>query len=663
MTLKYCVPFFLVVVASLACSEPVQKAPEGAESARVPEEPEAPEVQPIERDEMVRQTSAFLQGWTERESAFLEAYRRDFQRALKRTGDMETLLTRAYEAQGYSAFIFSDGQTLKPSATVMLDVVANVEAHGLDPQPFEHEALKTILSQIKESQQDYRDAVQPPAEVLPERLWQMLDALHGGPPGSPTAVLDAVTAAEFDNSHVTLLDQARIRLDRLFTAKASLNGLFRDLDLALLGHWFRYSHLMRYAKLIHPFDASKSVSASLKKHSDDLFTLYSSTDFEMLDEAVKALEPALPEYRKMMEGLALYRELAKTHEHITLPRKAQKLKLGSDGELVTLLEKRLIQEAYLEGEPTGQYDERLKEAVTFYQVTHQLKASGDMDRGTRSSLNRTFATRAEQLARGLQRHRESDLHQGEWRFGTVPVQARVNLAAFEATFFREGVAAKTHRVVIGSNQLGTEEQTGLKGYFNRTRLFSRRMVTIVLNPTWRVPQRIKEEELDMKLMDEPDFYEKNNYEVVVHDDGSEHVVQLPGPKNALGLVKFLFPNNWSIYMHDTPKKRLFKRHIRAFSHGCMRVHEALDLAKWILTEIEGVTAKRFDKIMERGKTYGIPLKTKIPISIDYNTVGVHESGRMMFYLDVYKFDRDLLESKTPYSPQVAGSQTQVVLVQ
>ncbi len=242
------------------------------------------------------------------------------------------------------------------------------------------------------------------------------------------------------------------------------------------------------------------------------------------------------------------------------------------------------------------------------------------------------------------------------------MQARVNIAGFTAVFFRDGVEARRHRVVVGNNEVGTQEEHGYRGYFNRTRLFSREMETIVLNPTWRVPNRIKEEELDPKLIEEPDYYERHNYSVAIRDDGTEEVVQGPGPGNALGLVKFLFPNEWSIYMHDTPKKRLFGRPVRAFSHGCMRTADALDLARWILVDLEGMEPDRFDKIVDSRETYGIALKTHIPVTIDYNTVGVHETGRMMFYADVYRFDRDLEAGKTPYEQPRKGNVTQVVLV-
>ena len=339
----------------------------------------------------------------------------------------------------------------------------------------------------------------------------------------------------------------------------------------------------------------------------------------------------------------------------------QRLKKGSDGEHVTALQERLIQEGYLEGEVDGVYGADLLEAVKLYQDTHQLKQTGLIDKHTRSSLNKSFEHRARQVALALQRHRESELHQGSWRFGEIPVQARVNIPAFEAVFYKDTKPARKHRVVVGSNEISVDEATGFKGHYNRTRTFSEELQTIVINPTWKVPSRIKEQELDPKLIDEPDFYETNNYKVDIGADGSEMVTQLSGENNALGLVKFLFPNRFSIYMHDTPKKKLFNREIRAYSHGCMRTKDALDLARWILVDLEGVKNERFDEILEGGEPYGINLDNRIPITIDYNTVGVHESGRMMFYLDVYKFDRDQIAGKTPYKQPNMGRQTQAVL--
>lgn len=648
-------------LAATACGE--QQADTSSPAAtRAPAPPPKPvEPPPPQRDELIRQTGAFLKSWEKRKERFMESYRTDFERALSRMGWFRQLSTRAYEARGFASLIFSDGQSLRPAAHTMIATVEEVEAHGLDKASYETEALKALLQKVVDKQEDYATTIVAPEDPLTNKMWSVLERLHTSLDVGDLAIRVALEEAELTDEHVPLLDEARTRLDGLFQAKASLNDVLRDLDLGLLQRFFRYAFDMRFARRLHPFDADKDDGAGVERVAEQLFALFSSTDFDNLAEALTELEPKIPEYRKMMLELARYAQWASEHEAIELPREAKKLKVGSDGDVVKMLERRLIQEAYLEGEETGIYDERLQEAVRAYQETHQYKPTGEMDRGTRASMNLTYAKRAEQLARGLQRHRESELHQGKWRFGTVPLQARINIPQFEATFYRDGEPARTHRIVVGSNAISTEERTGLRGYFNRTRLFSRQMVTVVLNPTWRVPVRIKEQELDPKLMENPDFYETNNYDVVIHDDGSEHVIQLPGPDNALGLVKFLFPNEWSIYMHDTPKKRLFKRQIRAYSHGCMRVHEALDLARWILVEVEGWTDARFDKVLNKRKTYGVPLKQKIALTIDYNPVAIHANGRAMFLSDVYKFDRDQIAGKTPYKQPNMGRQTQAVL--
>ena len=115
-------------------------------------------------------------------------------------------------------------------------------------------------------------------------------------------------------------------------------------------------------------------------------------------------------------------------------------------------------------------------------------------------------------------------------------------------------------------------------------------------------------------------------------------------------------------MHDTPKKRLFGKEIRAYSHGCMRTENPLDLARWILVTREGLTDDRIDSILRSAKEYGIGLKQAIPITIDYVTVGVHETGRMVFYLDVYKFDKGYWGNDTPYEMSPRHALHQAVLV-
>jgi murein L,D-transpeptidase YcbB/YkuD len=134
----------------------------------------------------------------------------------------------------------------------------------------------------------------------------------------------------------------------------------------------------------------------------------------------------------------------------------------------------------------------------------------------------------------------------------------------------------------------------------------------------------------------------------MHDDGSEIIFQKAGPDNALGLVKFLFPNEYDVYLHDTPKKALFERPIRAYSHGCMRLDKPLDMAEYLLGKINGMSRKDIDKALEKieKETY-IKLKTPVPVYVEYNTVGAAEDGFIYFYADIYKYDKAYWENQLP----------------
>ena len=647
-------------VGLVAC-EQRPTAPSGAGSDPAKEaEPPAPE--PAGTDKLVIRIQSFLEAWKERETAFINGYEKGFKDTLAAPGWFKKLSTRVYEERRYS-LIFSDGRALRPNAQVLRAAVGDVDSHGLDPEPYALDDLGEMVVRIDRLRGEYDDSVKPPESEDEATLWKTIESIRESLAIDPAAMALKLREAGLDDDDVPLVDLAETRLDGVFRTKATLNQALVDADISLLQRWFRYAYDMRFSRRAHPFSADKNDGDGVTRTQEALFEAYTNMDFEKLEEGLKTLVPAHPEYAKMIDGFRFYRELAAREEpQVQLERKAERLKKGSKGEHVEALQQRLIQEGYLEGEVDGQFGSGLETAIRLYQHTHQHKESGEMNRSTRGSMNRDFSSRAEQVRLALRRHRESELHQGEVRFGDFPVHARVNIPAFEAVFFRDGVEVRRHRIVVGLNDVSMDERTGQKGYFNRTRLFSETIKTVVLNPTWRVTPRIKDE-LDLKLMEEPDFYEKNNYEVKTLDDGTEQVMQLPGPNNALGLVKFLFPNRFSIYMHDTPKKAKFKTHIRTGSHGCMRVQDALDLAKWMLTEIQELTPERFDEILDSRETYGIALKTKIPLTIDYNVVGVHESGRMMFYSDVYRYDRDLASGITPYPPLQEPWLEQAVLVQ
>ncbi len=641
----------------LTAGTPGPGADPADEPSAVTDPPPAPKVK---RALLARDVRGFLDRWAKRERTFVAEHTKAFTKALEQLRWFKKLSTRAYEAREQSA-IFNDGERLLPAAEQLLARLDALEAHGVDPKPYDRERLRQLVGDVADRRAAYEAAIAGVSDPREAALWKVVDKARTMVALDGPALEALLAPTGLSDDDAPLVARIEERVEATLSAKGALNTALREADLALLGAYFRYVYDMRYARRAHPFLADANDGAGVERTADALFSAFEETDFGKLDDALAALEPRLPDYRKLMEGLAFYRTLAAEVEQPQLPKAAERLRKGSKGETVTMLQRRLFQEGYFEGEADGKYGDQLAEAVRWYQETHQMKETGEMDAGTLRSMNRTYAERAEDIALGLMRHRESELHQGTWRFGEHPVQARINIPEFVARFYKDGEVARRHRVVVGNNAIEVDEQTGKRGHFNRTRMFSEEMRTIVLNPTWKVPRRIKETELDRELLEQPDYYEKHNYQVRILDDGTEEVVQMPGPNNALGLVKFLFPNRFSIYMHDTPRKSLFNREIRAFSHGCMRTEDPLDLARWILVEVEGMTNDRFDAILRSREEYGIALKNKIPITIDYNTVGVHETGKIMFFIDIYKFDRDYRDGKTPYAGADRGELEQVVM--
>ena len=132
-------------------------------------------------------------------------------------------------------------------------------------------------------------------------------------------------------------------------------------------------------------------------------------------------------------------------------------------------------------------------------------------------------------------------------------------------------------------------------------------------------------------------------------DGTEQIYQQSGDENALGRVKFVFPNPYSIFMHDTDEKELFDKQIRAYSHGCIRLYKPLPVAFYVLNHINGMTKEEFDADLAKDDYTIVKLKQPVPIYVDYNTVGVDPTGKMEFFIDVYQYDRDFYNGKIPYS--------------
>jgi len=206
----------------------------------------------------------------------------------------------------------------------------------------------------------------------------------------------------------------------------------------------------------------------------------------------------------------------------------------------------------------------------------------------------------------------------------APEYISVNIPSYYLHYVRDGKTALESNVIVGKD-------------INKTVIFSGRMSYLVFSPYWNVPDAIVEEEIKPELEKDPSYLEKQNMEY--YEDGK--IRQRPGPENSLGLIKFMFPNQNNIYLHDTPSKSLFKKEDRAFSHGCIRVQKPRELAVKILEGDKNWTPAKIDEAMHAGTEQQYQLKRKIPVYISYFTAVADTDGNVKFFDDIYKRDNKL----------------------
>lgn len=280
------------------------------------------------------------------------------------------------------------------------------------------------------------------------------------------------------------------------------------------------------------------------------------------------------------------------------------------------------------------YDEVLRSAVLHFQARHGLEQDALIGKQTLGALNVPVEKRIEQIRLNIERTRHVFAAERE-NF------LLVNIPAFTVTLFRDGGAVSRTRVVVGETEM-------------QTPLFEADLKYVVLNPTWTVPRKIASEELLPKIQSDIGFLARNGYDVVDQDGNALEpsgidwtslgknnfpysLVQRPGPMNELGRIKFMFPNEFGVCMHDTPKKFLFARGSRAFSHGCVRVEDPIDFAGHLL-EPEGWSSEKINTQLDTNETHTIVLAKPLRVVLVYLTAEADDDGTVYFYRDIYGRD-------------------------
>jgi murein L,D-transpeptidase YcbB/YkuD len=336
--------------------------------------------------------------------------------------------------------------------------------------------------------------------------------------------------------------------------------------------------------------------------------------------ALDAYEPHTPGYLALKAKLAEIRA-GKADAGKTPIGNGAAPKIGGQDERVPALRERLN----VSGDGDT-YDKALADAVKKYQQDHQLKVTGTLTPQTIEALN------------GRQPDKPIDIilaNMERWRWmphdlGNTYVI--VNLADFTLRVMHDGKLAWMTRIVDGKPEMPTP-------------IMQAEMKYITINPTWNVPPSIINHEYLPALQQDPTVLDRMGLKVGKNPDGSVHIWQPPGDKNALGRIRFNFPNKFLVYQHDTPDKYLFANDKRAYSHGCMRVQDPQRYAEVLLSLVrpnDGYTLERIKKMIDAGGEQDIQLPTFIPVNLTYQTAFVDDDGKLQFRDDVYGRDRTLL---------------------
>ncbi|MDB5252199.1 MAG: L,D-transpeptidase family protein [Flaviaesturariibacter sp.] len=328
-----------------------------------------------------------------------------------------------------------------------------------------------------------------------------------------------------------------------------------------------------------------------------------------------------PVYTGLRMGLATYYDAAKKGGWQPLP--SGTLRKGMSAPSVAMLKKRLAATRQYGADTTTVYNDSLMAAVRGAQRQFGLAETGIATDSLIQALNVPAEQRIAQILVNLNRVRwVAEPTDGD--------HIEVNIPSFMLAAYRGGQQVLSMPVVVGKDGAGTVS-------------FRDSISQVIFNPTWNVPSSIVRNEIMPAMKSDPSYLKKRHMEVVSSKDSVPVIRQLPGGDNALGRVKFLFPNSYDIYLHDTPAKSLFDKGNRALSHGCIRVARPDSLAAFVLQGESGWDAPKIATAMMGDRQQEVKVSRPVPVSITYFTVWSDASGLLQFRNDVYGHDRSTMQ--------------------
>ena len=393
---------------------------------------------------------------------------------------------------------------------------------------------------------------------------------------------------------------------------------------------------MRYISDLHigrvnPRHFDFGIDVNAKKYDLPQFLSGQVVSASNVGSVLASVEPQSDEYRRTEDMLQKYLALAVKPDAATLPSVSAPVGVGGSYAAAAQLAARLQLLGDLDGNDSssGQsYDARLVQGVKSFQLRHGLPNDGKLTAQTIAALNTPLDQRVRQLDDTLER----------WRwltdtYANAPIL--VNLPEFALRAYGDGHKLDFMMAVVVGQALEDK----------KTPLIEHEMKYLVFRPYWNVPISIVRKELMKHVDGNKGYLAAHNFEVTnqagkpvegwtAHEleQGTLMVREKPGPKNSLGLIKFMFPNEFDIYLHSTPATQLFSRTKRDFSHGCIRVADPAKLAEWLLRDQPEWTPEKVEEALNQGPdNHTVNLKTEVPVVIFYATAFVHDDGKVYFF--------------------------------
>ncbi|MBI9076055.1 MAG: L,D-transpeptidase family protein [Desulfatibacillum sp.] len=490
------------------------------------------------------------------------------------------VLPRFYEQRGYRPAWLDSGAPSTQSETV-LRLLQRAGEHGLNPVEYHVEKIGTLLEEVKKNQEQ-RKALNP--------------------------------------------------------------GRLADLDFLLTDAFLIYgAHLL--GGKVNPETIEPTWTAE-KREADLAAVLEDALKTGQMEKALESLAPQDIGYKAMQAALKKHLALLETSR---LPRvdAGSALKPGDRDPAVAALRSRLEAGGFLNPEPTREkdvFDSTLEAALKQFQISRGLESDGVCGSSTRRAINQGEEESVSAIRVNLERWRWLPLDLGI-------THIMVNIADFHLAVVENGADVLSMKVIVGKP-------------YRKTPIFSARMTYLVLSPYWEVPPSIAAKDKLPLIRKDPNYLSANNFILYQGWGADARIIdpatvnwsalgpnsfpyrlrQTPGPGNALGRIKFMFPNKHNVYIHDTPSRDLFDKTQRNFSSGCIRIQKPLELAEYLLRETQGWTMQAIEEAVNKHVERTVSLPHPVPVHIMYFTVFSDKNGSMQFRNDIYERDAGILEA-------------------